>query len=71
MEGEEKTGVEGQDPPLLYKPELGTSLFEIALRSWVNLDFGSYGTIEEQWANWRNKNSERFAHEQYKDKRAH
>ena len=57
--------------------ELGTSLFEIAqslfaLERTLILEAMALNKkkSEERRANWKNPNSERFAHEQYKDKRA-
>jgi len=55
-------------------PELGTSLFEIALRSYANSDFGSEGTQLEKerraTSELTKSNFKRFTREQYKEKRA-
>jgi hypothetical protein len=60
--------------PSINHPELGTSLFEIALRSWGNLDFESDGA---PWDKERSalseltkSRSERSALERFKEKRA-
>ena len=60
-----------------YIPELGALLFEIAQSLFAlerTLILGamalSKNKSKERRANWQNANSEQFAHEQYKDKRA-
>ena len=58
------------------EPELGASLFEIAQSHFAlerTLILGVMALNKnksEEWrANWQNTNSERFAHERYKEKR--
>ena len=62
---------------ILYLTELGTSLFEITQLLFAleqNLILGAMALnkkkSEERQANWQKSNFERFAGEQYKEKRA-
>ena len=62
---------------LVLLSELGASLFEIAQSLFALERTFILGAMalnknksEERQANWQNPNSERFAHERYKDKRA-